>query len=490
MGDCSKPALCVTVTADTMAELRRRRDAAAAADLVELRLDTVRRPDVAGALAGRVRPVVVTCRASWEGGHFAGSEEERLRILTEAWDGGAEYVDLEWKAPAAAAFLAQTQGRRLVLSTHDFSGVPRDFEERVRTIAATPAEIVKVAVSASTLSDTIPLFGLRRLLDGRQYVALAMNEAGITSRVLAARIGSRWSYAGTGWVPGQVPASRMLDEFRFEAVRASTRVYGVVGNPIMHSLSPAMHNAAFAAERLDAVYVPLLAADASDFLAFADCVGLEGASVTAPFKLALGDYARLDDAARQVGALNTLRRTADGWEATNTDVEGFLAPLEGRIDPVGARVAVLGAGGAARAVATALGGRAGRVTLHARRFEQAQEAAAACGGTAARWPPAAGSWDLLVNATPVGTAPQDATPWPGARFDGRLVYDLVYNPPVTRLLREAAEAGCETIGGLEMLVAQARRQFEWWTGRQPDAEVMRRAALKRLAEDGERAPCD
>ena len=130
------------------------------------------------------------------------------------------------------------------------------------------------------------------------------------------------------------------------------------------------------------------------------------------------------------------------------------------------------------------------MTLHARRFEQAQEAAAACGGAAAPWPPAAGSWDLLVNATPVGTAPHDATPWPGARFDGRLVYDLVYNPPVTRLLREAAAAGCETIGGLEMLVAQARRQFEWWTGRQPDADVMRRAALKRLAEEAERAPCD
>jgi 3-dehydroquinate dehydratase/shikimate dehydrogenase len=481
----SRPRVCVTVSADTTAELRRRRDEVHHGDLVELRLDTVRDPDIHGALAGRPRPVVITCRAAWEGGHFRGSEDERIRLLTAAWDAGAEFVDIEAAAPAASAFLERTAGRRVVLSMHDFGGVPSDLEERAGSLARTPAEIVKIAVTPTRLSDTLPLFALADLVGSRKFIALAMGSAGVPTRLLAARIGSHWSYAGQGWVPGQMPAERLLGEFRFQSVTAQTVVYGVLGNPIAHSLSPAMHNAAFEAEALDAVYVPLEAADAADFLTFADGIGLAGVSVTAPFKRAFEGVARLDAHAERAGALNTLKRASDGWEATNTDIEGFLTPLEPRLALKGIRAAVLGAGGAARAVAIALHGRGARVTLHARRFEQAREAAEALGVHHAAWPPAAGTWDLLVNATPVGTAPRDDTPLPNAEFDGRLVYDLVYNPPLTRLLREAATAtsGCATLGGLEMLVAQAARQFHWWTGRQPNVEVMRRAALRRLAAD-------
>jgi 3-dehydroquinate dehydratase/shikimate dehydrogenase len=483
MGQHSPSAVCVTVTGDTTAELRRRRDAVGHGDLVELRLDTARDPDPAAALAGRSRPVIVTCRASWEGGRFEGAEEDRLRLLSDAWDLGAEYVDVEWRAPFAAAFLERTGGRRVVLSTHDFQGVPADVEQMFRALADQPADVVKMAVSASRLSDCLPVFALGERAGGRPFVALAMGPAGVSTRILATRLGSRWSYAGDGWVPGQVPAARLLGEYRFASLGSSTRLYGVVGNPIMHSLSPAMHNAAFEAAGLDAVYLPLQAADAPDFLAFADAMGVEGASVTAPFKIALAGSAALDEHARDVGALNTLRRAAAGWEATNTDVQGFLAPLEPRFALAGARAAVLGAGGAARAVALALRSRGAHVTVHGRRFEQAAEVARAAAVGCAEWPPAPGSWDLLVNATPVGTAPRDETPWPNADLDGRFVYDLVYNPPLTRLLREAATAGCETLGGLEMLVAQAARQFEWWTGRPADAAVMRRAALRRLAGD-------
>ena len=483
MGQSSKPQVCVTVTADTMAELRRQRDEVHHGDLVELRLDTVRDPDVAAALAGRTRPVVITCRAAWEGGHFQGSEEERIRLLTAAWDGGADYIDLEWAAPTTAAFLERTAGRRVVLSTHDFQGVPSDLKDRARTLAGTRAEVIKIAVAAERLSDTLPLFEMAGEMASRPHIALAMGPAGVPTRLLAARIGSLWTYAGDGWVPGHVPPQRLVEEFRFPSVTPQTTVYGVVGHPIGHSLSPAMHNAAFEAERIDAVYVPLQAADAADFQTFADAVGLAGASVTSPFKRALADAARLDPAARRSGALNTLKRTSEGWDATNTDIEGFLAPLEPRLALDGARAAVLGAGGAARAVAIALTSRGARVTLHARRFDQAETAARELSVQCAAWPPAPGTWDLLINATPVGTAPRDDTPLPNAEFDGRLVYDLVYNPPLTRLLREAATSGCPTLGGLEMLVAQAERQFHWWTGRHPDVDVMRRAALRRLSAE-------
>jgi 3-dehydroquinate dehydratase/shikimate dehydrogenase len=360
--------LCATVGGATTADLRRARDGAAAtADLVELRLDSVADPDPEGALQGRRGPVLVTCRPTWEGGGFRGSEEARLAILDRAWALGAEYVDLESRAAGAPAFLARTRGERVVLSEHHFDRVPKDLDARLAALCASPAAVVKVAVAAGCLRDTLPLFAWGRAQRDRGIVALAMGMPGLPTRVLAAHAGSCWTYAGNGWAPGQLPMERLLGEFRYRSVTPATRVYAVLGRPIGHSLSPALHNAAFDAQGDDAVYVPLEASDVDDFLAFADALGIAGVSVTAPFKVALAAHATLDEAAERVGALNTLGRGPDGrWRATNTDVEGFLAPLEGRLPLGGARAAVLGTGGAARAVAFALGRRGARVTVHGR----------------------------------------------------------------------------------------------------------------------------
>jgi 3-dehydroquinate dehydratase / shikimate dehydrogenase len=471
-----------------MAELRKARDSVLDADLVELRLDAVRDPDPAKALAGRRLPVIVTCRPRWEGGLFDGSEDDRLALLRGAWDAGAEYVDVEHAAPFAPAFLMTTQGRRVVLSMHDFEGMPRDLGVRVAAMRDTPAAVIKIAVRTARLSDAVEVFGLRRLLPGRELVAIGMGMPGVATRVLAARAGSCWTYAGDGWAPGQVSAAVLRNGFRFRTISRRTAVYGVVGRPIAHSLSPAMHNAAFEAEGMDAVYLPLEAADPEDFLAFARATDLQGASVTAPFKMSLADHVALDDEASRAGALNTLVRDGAGWRATNTDVEGFLAPLRPKLRLRGIRGAVLGGGGAARAAAHALRREGAAVTVCARRREQAEHIALSLNVQAAPWPPSPGSWDLLVNATPAGTAPGvDDTPWPGARFDGRFVYDLVYNPPITRLLREAAAAGCATLGGLDMLVAQGQQQFLLWTGRLPDAGVMREAAARDLEQRGSQA---
>jgi 3-dehydroquinate dehydratase / shikimate dehydrogenase len=477
-----------------MAELRRARDDVRDADLVELRLDAVREPDPGQAVADRRLPVIVTCRPRWEGGLFDGSEDDRLVLLRRAWEAGAEFVDVEHAAPFAPAFLASTAGRRIVLSMHDFDGLPPDLGDRVRAMRETPAAVIKIAVRTATLSDAVEVFGLQRLLPARELVAIGMGMPGLATRVLAARAGCCWTYAGDGWAPGQVPAAVLRNGFRFGAITRDTAVYGVVGRPIAHSLSPAMHNAAFATEGIDAVYLPLEAADDEDFLAFARAVDLQGASVTAPFKVSLARHVALDPEASRAGALNTLVRDGAAWRATNTDVDGFLAPLRPKLPLRGIRATVLGGGGGARAAAHALRREGATVTVCARRREQAEHIAATLDVRAAEWPPAAGSWDLLVNATPVGTAPAvDDTPWPDARFDGRFVYDLVYNPRVTRLLREAAGAGCATLGGLEMLVAQAQQQFLLWTGRLPDAGVMREAAARALEErgqpdDGHRGP--
>jgi shikimate dehydrogenase len=247
-----------------------------------------------------------------------------------------------------------------------------------------------------------------------------------------------------------------------------------------------MHNAAFRAARLDAVYLPLAAADIDDFMAFADAVGLAGASVTAPFKLDAFERAdECDPVSRRIQSVNTLRREGARWLGCNTDVTGFLTPLQSAMQLPGMRATILGAGGAARSVSVALASAGVKVTVAARRVEQAREVAALTGAAAVRWPPDPASWDLLVNATPVGTAPRaDQSPLPGDYLfhGGGVVYDLVYNPPRTELIAAAERAGCRTIGGLDMLVAQAREQFKWWTGSRPHDGVMREAALKRLAE--------
>jgi len=275
----------------------------------------------------------------------------------------------------------------------------------------------------------------------------------------------------------------MRNQFRAGDVTSRTAIYGVLGAPIGHSVSPAMHNAGFRALGMDAVYLPLEAESANDFAAFARSVDLRGASVTAPFKEAVAESTSVrDDVSSAVGAVNTLRIVDGRWIGCNTDVAGFLAPLGGRLRLADARATILGAGGAARAAAYALRQAGAIVTVCARKPKRAAEVARAAGVTSAPLPPGRGSWDLLVNTTPVGTFPDvEASPLPDGPFDGQIVYDMVYNPTTTRLLADAASTGCETIGGLAMLVAQAEEQFTWWTGERPPTGLFRTAAEADLA---------
>ena len=476
--------LCATVTGATTEELRARRDAAGEADMVEIRLDYARELDVAGVLADRQRPVVVTCRPSWEGGHFQGSEEERRRLLARAHQLGADYVDVEWRA-GFDEIIEADDGRRVVLSAHDFERLPADLDHQFREMRATGAEVVKVAVRAAALTDLVTLrdFSQRHQAQGaRAQVVLGMGPAGIPSRVLPDRFGSCWTYAGQGVAPGQLRLSQMLDEFRVRALTTESDLFGVLGSPLTHSLSPVMHNAGFDEIGRDAVYLPFEATDIDDFERFAAAFDVRGASVTAPYKEAVvSKLASTDELSQRVGAVNTIRMEAAGWRGINTDVPGFLAPLRGRIRLEGCRAVVLGAGGAARGVATALVHEGATVTVCARNVEKAAPVARLADGKAAPLPPQPGTWDLLVNTTPIGTYPNnDVSPMADVGFGGSLVYDLVYNPPVTRLLADATIAGCSTIGGLEMLVAQAERQFYWWTGVSPGRHTFRNAAQRRL----------
>ena len=471
------PRIVETVTGATMAELCAARDAVRDADIVELRLDGVRDPDVAAALSGRRLPAIVTCRPAWEGGRFDGSEDERLGVLRQAAEAGAEYVDVEWRADWRG--FAAAPGSALVLSHHAFDGTPADLASRVRAMRSAHDGIIKVAVTARRLRDVLTLREAVR--DAGPHVAIAMEAPGQITRVWPAGFGSVWTYAGSA-APGQLPAPVLAARYRVRETTERTRVYAITGKPLGHSASPAMHNAALAAEKLDAVYASLETDDAGEAIAVAEALDVAGLSVTAPLKTALAARVSVvSDAARRTGAVNTLRRGPRGWEGENFDVDAFLAPLEAHADRLrGARAVVLGAGGAARAAVTALRRAGAQVSVSARRAGEASRLAAETACQIEPWPPAPG-WTLLVNATPVGTWPDvDATPLPRALVSGAIVYDLVYNPEDTALLAVAREAGAKAIGGLPMLVEQARRQFEWWTGRRVAAALLERAAREAI----------
>lgn len=473
--------LCATVTAATTAELRERRDAVREADMVELRLDTVRDPDVAGALAGRTKPVVVTCRPPSQGGLFRGSEEERRRILQAAAASDAEFVDLEWQS-GLEDLIAMRRGRGVVLSHHDFGQVPANLEGLAADMLHVGARIVKIAVAIDRPSACARLLDLSRRCDPGRCVLIGMGDGGLVTRVLAARFGSPWSYAGDGVAPGQISVEAMHREFAFRRLSAATRLYGLLGRPIAHSVSPAMHNAGFTDLGEDAVYLPLPVTDMDEFARFADAFAVGGVSVTIPFKADVLRVAReVTAVATRAKAANTLTRMDGGYAADNTDYEGFLAPLAD-VSLEGRRAAVLGHGGAARTAALALTARGAHVTLYGRDERRTVADAETVGAVGRARPVPPSSWDVLVNATPVGTFPAvETTACPEAVFEGGLVYDLVYNPAETALLRAARQAGSRAIGGLDMLVEQARLQQLRWCGRRPSARALRDAALWKLS---------
>ena len=369
----------------------RRRDRARRGDMVELRLDTVSDPDVAGALAGRRQPVIVTCRAAWEGGHFRGSEEERHSLLRQALDLGAEYVDVEWRAHFDD-LLDGANARRVVLSSHDFDAMPADLSDRARAMRGTGAAVIKIAGHATRLSDCLPLLEVGR--DGGA-VSDRDGRGGPRDARAGRAVRLRVDLRRRGEGRGQLSTQSLIDDFRFRSIKPSTEIYGLVGSPIAHSVSPAMHNAAFAQLDRDAVYLPLPATDRGRLRGVRARDGREGRERHDSFQgSAARRRGRRRRARRGIGALNTIRMTGDaGSDATPTR-RGFCKPLDDLgVSLQGRRAAVLGAGGSARAVAVALASR-GAVTRARARSRSAPSAVAGArrssGRARGRHRPAAG----------------------------------------------------------------------------------------------------
>jgi 3-dehydroquinate dehydratase/shikimate dehydrogenase len=480
------------------------------ADLVECRLDYLDRPDppaVQTLLAGRPLPVIVTCRPARQGGRFAGEESRRLALLSEAARLGAEYVDLELDAlPAGADLVGLVRGgdsrTQVILSHHDLAGRPADLDEIVSRLEASGADVVKVAFAASGPEDALAALAVLRRCT-KPAIALAMGECGAASRILAGKFGAFGTFAaleeGAESAPGQLTLQEMKRLYRWQAIGPGTRVYGVIGCPVAHSVSPAVHNAAFAAAGVDAVYVPLrIEPGAENFNRFLDALvnapwaDFGGLSVTIPHKenaLARVGAGAVDELSRRIGAINTIRLEASGGlRGWNTDYAAAINALcsamnIAREDLAARKVAVVGAGGAARAVVAALAHYRAEVAIHNRTASRAQRLAEEFGCSAAGLEELGRtSAQVLVNCTSVGMHPEvEQSPLERIPPAVKVVFDTVYNPAQTRLLRLAAAAGCRCVSGVEMFVNQAVAQFEIWTGRPAPREVMRQAVMDQLS---------
>jgi 3-dehydroquinate dehydratase/shikimate dehydrogenase len=434
---------------------------------------------------------IATCRRRQAGGRFRGSIASQFLVLAEALGAGCAWFDLEVESssqcPPELIDVLLGEGRRLA-SAHFFGRRPAKLQRVATDLRQTRPDAIKIAANCSSLAEGLRLLRLSR--GKRNIITVPMGDVAMPLRCLALREGSALSYAPVemATAPGQVSLDDLKNLYRANRISRKTSVYGVIGNPIAHSLSPQLQNAGFQVRKMDAVYLPFLVHDLRDFLVAVKPLGIRGFSVTLPYKQKIVRH--LDDCdplALSIGVVNTVVVRGDGkFYGYNTDYVGVLSALQARVALTGSRVLVLGAGGAARAVAFALAQAGALACICARRPQEAEKLARAVGGEAvARSRLKTEFFDAIVNATPIGMFPAvEHSPLKAHELNCRLVFDLIYRPVRTKLLQLASRRGIETVSGVDMFLAQGLAQWEIWTGERAPAATMRKAVLDALGTEG------
>ncbi len=480
------PKICLSLTEATLdedlaiVEQERKR-----VDLVELRADFLseselthlaRFPESVGL------PTILTYRRADEGGDRSTPEPERIKVLERSLEGLWTFVDLEEDLAAPRLdSKAADHGTKIIRSLFDFSGIPSNLADRIGALPRNAGEIPKATVMPQTTSDLLDLLVTARRIGEAKAILVGMGEWGLPTVVLPNRFASLLTYSTAGRAnsgPGHLPPETLRSIYRIGEVGTSARIFCVIGNPVLHSRSPWIHNPGLRSLGLDAVYIPIRVDSISAFMQLAEELPIDGVSVTIPHKEAIIDLLGSSDrSVGEVGACNTLVRYEQGWKGYNTDIEGFLVPLRSRLQDRlrGRTVLVVGAGGAARAVVAGLVRSGSAVTIVNRTHERAEKLARqfGCNWIRANDVRDRGSYDVVVQATSVGMTPNvGGDPLPSYRFRGsEVVYDLIYAPPRTEFLRRAASAGCALIGGGEMLLHQAYAQFRLFTGNEYPSEA-------------------
>jgi 3-dehydroquinate dehydratase / shikimate dehydrogenase len=489
--------LCAVVATPTAREaMRALRTARHDTRTIELRLDWLRsdreRSKFLAALRRYPRKgltLVATCRRILGGGKLAGGAQAELYWLGRAREAGCQWCDLEIETmrelPGQTARSLPVPAK-ILLSFHDFQRTP-PLPQRLVHARRGEADAVKIAARALTISDSLRL--LRLAHASHDIVSVPMGEIGLPARLLALREGSSLAYAPVSQptAPGQVSLRDFKRLYRADAITRKTKIYGVIGNPVGHSLSPLLHNTGFVAARCDAAYLPFLVENLKEFVQAIAEFGLRGFSVTIPHKQSIMKHlAECEPMAEKIGAVNTVVVGKDGaLRGSNTDYVAVLRALEGKLRLRDSRVLIFGAGGSARAAAFALANTGAEVLICARRAAAARELARASGAQAiARKHLASARFELIVNATPVGMYPHAGnSPLSSRQLNCEIVMDLIYRPLRTQLLRMAAAKGIRVISGVEMFLAQGFAQWELWMGAEAPEAALRRAIMAKLRSE-------
>jgi 3-dehydroquinate dehydratase / shikimate dehydrogenase len=434
--------------------------------------------------------LLATCRRKSAGGRYRGSIAKQIVHLADAIRAGCAWYDFEIESaslcPPELLDVTLGQGRRLV-SAHFFKAMPPSLPKVAARLDRDKPDAIKIAAKCDSWRDCRKLAAFGRARNN--LITIPMGDVGLPARILALKENNGFAYAPVenATAPGQVDLHELRHVYRAGDFSHKTRVYGVIGNPIGHSLSPHMHNAGFAARKMDAVYLPFLVERLPDFLESVGPLEIKGFSVTIPHKEKILDH--LDGCerlAQDIGAVNTVEvRSGGKLYGYNTDYVGVLETLKKRVQLRGSRVLIVGAGGAARAVAFALAKAGASVCICARRQKKARVIAQAVGGTLVDWSQLRRDFfDAIVNATPVGMHPlTDASPLEARDLNCRLVFDTIYRPRNTKLLQLAEKRGIETVSGVEMFVAQGAAQWEIWTRKPAPVDVMQRAVTTALRDE-------
>ena len=464
--------LCLTVAEKSVSDLNQKlgfHDGQV--EYIEARLDYLQRLELPRLPAAPKSHYIATCRPEREGGRYRGGELERIRFLEQAAKHGFDWIDLEHDVAAPLSLATDT---RLIRSRHVFGSFPVNLQAEFPPVSE--GQLGKLAVQVHTTQELVQLLKWAEREPPRgPHVLIGMGELGQPSRYLAPLLGSQWTYVCEDAEVPRAPGQFSLREARgLGQPSTETPLYGIIGQPVLHSLSPPLHNGLFRHYGLSGSYIrlPLDRLDPWFEYLTESSLRFQGFSVTLPHKTDAIRFCQGYDS--PVRSVNTLAGATPNWMGSNTDFPSFLSPLLSRVDLEGSSALVLGNGGVAHTAVGALLSRGVQVTVAGRNEERLENFARPFG---CRWilmQDYRGRADLLVNTTPVGQHPNvDASPLSATQLDFELVYDLVYSPQETKLLRQARHRGCKIISGMEMFVEQAARQFLAWTGRDPDRRLMR-----------------
>ncbi|MEB2309973.1 MAG: shikimate dehydrogenase [Candidatus Brocadiaceae bacterium] len=494
--------ICIPIIANNLDDaLRDMAEASKFADIIEVRLDYIKNPDLKRILQRRTKPLIITNRPDREGGRFNGSEEERIAVLKHAIQLQADFVDIEHDSIhnlcRDTGLHVPSSKTKFIVSYHNFRETPDDLISLYQRLSQSDADTIKIVTHANSITDNIKIYRLLQQAR-RPLISFCMGEYGIISRILYKRFGSYLTFAslrkGKESAPGQITIQEFLLTYQAQRQEKDTGIYGLIGNPVSHSISPMIHNTLFKEMNFNSIYVPFKVDNIDDFFRSFKELDVKGYSVTIPHKESVIHHLdAIDPVAKKIGAVNTIVNKDSKFIGYNTDCKAAIQALEdihqvSGMDPKNdhlkdKRITLLGAGGAARAIAFGLQDRGAQVTIVSRNYERAQSLSRDVGCSSKELKDLQRiETDILINATPVGMLPAvNETPIDKKLLKpSTIVFDTIYNPIETRLLREAKAQGCKIVGGLPMFVNQAAAQFELWTGMKPSRALIEDIAYKKL----------